>query len=170
MRRCKILASVLMGVLMILLSVGCYMVNGQRMWYVKGTYELISYSRTSGKTSEVTNYITQDGYKAFLVVTGNGEGYYVHSDNETEPYARKVSLFYTYEEADSKKVEYVTYRFEDGEEQKLGVTREALNYAKPAIKLNEMMYTDGINISWKRVSRDVDLSYVEEQLGTISME
>ena len=94
MKRMRFLTLIWVVMMMLLLSVGCYMVSGQKMRNVQGTYELTSYTRTHGKTNAVTNYLTEDGYKAFLVVTGTGEGYYVYTDVDTAPTYRKVSLSY----------------------------------------------------------------------------
>ena len=92
MRKLKCLLSALLIVMLMVLSTGCYIVNGQKMWRVKGTYELTHYTFTNGKTDTVTDYIAEKGYKVYLVVTGNGTGYYVHKDDETEAYYREVSL------------------------------------------------------------------------------
>ena len=158
-----------MVMMMLLLSVGCYMVSGQKMRNVQGTYELTSYTRTHGKTNAVTDYLTEDGYKAFLVVTGTGEGYYVYTDVDTAPTYRKVSLSYEYSAEDGSKVEYVHYRFEgDTDAQKLGVTRGNLNFSRPAIKFSDTVYSDGLSMSWNKVDSAVDLSYAQAQLGTLT--
>ena len=167
MKKLKIVAFAVLSVMLMVLFAGCYVVSGQRMKRVQGTYELISYSRTNGKTNAVTNYLEVDGYQAFLVVTGSGTGYYVFRDNDTPPTVRQVSLRYEYNQEDSKKVDYVFYRFEGQEEQKFGVTRDSLSFSKPAIKLSENIYTDGLSMSWRRADEATDLSYVEEQWGTL---
>ena len=168
MKRLKIFAIIALGIAFTLLLAGCYMVSGQTMSKVKGTYELTSYSRTNGKTNSVTNYL-ENGYKAYLIVTGANEGYYVISDGETQPYYRMATLSYLYDEEDASKVEYVIYRLEGStEEQKLGVNKDGLNFSRPAVKLSENMYSDGLSMTFKKVSKKTDLSYAEEKLGTLA--
>ena len=168
MRKLRIFALIALGIAFALLSTGCYMVKGQKMSNVKGTYELTSYSRTNGKTNSVTNYIT-DGYTAYLIVTGTSEGYYVVNDGETVPYYRNVTLSYLYNEEDASIVEYVIYRLEgSNEEQKLGVTKDNLNFSRPVVKFSDNVYSDGLSMSFKKVSKKIDFSYVQEKLGTLA--
>lgn len=168
MRKLKWLTTMLLVAMVMVLSVGCYIISGQKLSKVKGTYQLVSYTRTNGKTNAVTDYLSKNGYQAFLVVTGENEGYYVSRDNETEASYRKVSLTYTYSTEDSSKLEYVTYRFAGSDEQKLGVSSNTLSFSRPAIKLSEMIYSDGLSMSWNRVDDAVDLSYVQAQWGTVA--
>lgn len=138
------------------------------MWRVKGTYELTSYSRTNGKTNATTNYLETQGYQVYLVVTGNSSGYLVYKDNDDGvSYYKTITLIYTYNEENDKKVDYVAFNYA-GEEQKFGVTKDHLNYSRPAIKLSENFYSDGISIGWTRKDRATNLSFVEEQLGTLT--
>ena len=168
MRKLKWLTTMLLVAMVMLLSVGCYIISGQKLSKVKGTYQLTSYTRTNGKTNAVIDYLSRDGYQAFLVVTGENEGYYVSRDNETEASYRKVSLTYTYSTEDSSKLEYVTYRFAGSDEQKLGVSYNTLNFSRPAIKLSETIYSDGLSMTWTRADKAVDLSYVQAQWGTVA--
>lgn len=168
MKKLKIWASTLLLVMLIVMSAGCYVVKGQRMSRVKGTYELTRYTRTDGKTSEVTDYIEEYGYRVYLVVTGSSEGYYVYQDEEsTTPRYQTVTLSYEYDQDNSKLVEYVIYRIYNEDEQRFGVTKNALNFSRPSIKWGENLAQDGIDMDWKRVSAKTDLSYVESQLGTL---
>ena len=168
MRKLKILASTLLIVMLIVMSAGCYVVKGQKMSRVKGTYELTRYTRTNGKTSEVTDYIEEYGYRVYLVVTGSGEGYYVYQDQQSiTPRYQTVTLSYEYNQDNSKLVEYVIYRMYNAEEQRFGVTKNALNFSRPSIKWSENVAQDGIDMDWKRVSAKTDLSYAEAQLGAL---
>ena len=168
MKKLRILTPLLLVLAILFLSSGCYIVSGQKMKNVKGTYELTSYSRTNGKTNAVTNYMEVNGYKAYLVVTGTSEGYYVYLDNNTAPTYRKITLTYEYNTEDSTKVDYVIYRFDGSDEQRLGVTKDNLTYSRVPIKLSDSIYSDGYSMSWKRVSSALDLSYAEKQLGTLT--
>ena len=167
MKKLKVLAPILMVVMMLLLSVGCYMVNGQKMKNVKGTYELSYYTRTNGKTNAVTEYTETICYKAYLVLTGGSEGYYVYTSNSDAPNYRKITLSYEYDQEDSSKVSYVNYRFDGGDTQRLGVTKDNLNFSRPAVKLSETIYSDGLSMGWKRVDDALDLTYAQAQLGTL---
>lgn len=164
MKKLKVLLSMLLIALLMLASSGCYMIQGQKMKEVKGTYELTNYTRTNGKTNNVTDYITEYGYKVYLVVTGSGQGYCVFSNNETAPYYYNCSLSYTYKQEDSSIVEYVVYTY-NGKTQKFGVTKSSLNFSRPAIKLSETIASDGLSLTWKRVNKATDLSYVEQVFG-----
>lgn len=167
MRKLKATLSMLFLALLIAVSTGCYFIQAQPMKNVKGTYELTSYTRTNGKTNAVTDYIETYGYKVYLVVTGSEQGYCVFSNNDTEPYYYTCSLSYTHNEDKSSYIDYVVYAY-NGTSQKFGVTKDALNFSRPAIKWSETITSDGISVSWKRVSKKTDLSYVEEQLGTVA--
>ena len=175
MKRMKLLISMLLMVLLMVASAGCYVVQGQRMSKVKGTYELTSYYRTNGKTNETTNYLETQGYQVYLVVTGSSAGYLVYKDKDDGvSYYKTLSLTYAYKEESSnklenliEKVEYVSFQYA-GEEQKFGVTSEHLNYSRPAIKLSDKVYSDGYGIGWTRVDKATDLSFAEEKLGTLT--
>ena len=160
MKKIKVLLSVLLVALLMVVSSGCYMIQGQTMKNVKGTYELTSYTRTNGKTNAVTDYVTDYGYKVYLVVTGSGQGYCAFSKAETDPYYLTCNLSYEYNTEDSSKVDYVAYAY-NGVSQRFGVTKNGLNFSRPAIKLSDKVASDGISISWKKVSKKTDLSYVQ---------
>ena len=167
MRKLKIFLSILLVALLMVASSGCYMIQGQKMKDVKGTYELTNYTRTNGKTNATTDYIAEYGYRVYLIVTGSGEGYCVFSNNETAHYYYNCNLSYTYKQEDSSIVEYVVYTY-NGKTQKFGVTKSALNFSRPAIKISDKMAQDGYELRWKQVSDDTDLSYVEEIFGSLS--
>ena len=167
MKKLKALLSLFLVTLLLFATTGCYIVQAQKMKRVKGTYELTYYTRTDGKTSAVTNYIETYGYKVYLVVTGSSQGYCVYSDNDTAPYYYTCNLSYTYNEENSSLVDYVNYSY-NGKSQNFAVTKGALNFTRPAIKLSENIASDGIDVDWKRVDSATDLSYVEEVLGTIA--
>ena len=82
----------MLAVLLVVFTSGCYMINAQKMRKVKGTYELTGYSITNGYTDKTTDYIATYGYKVYLIVTGNSQGYCVFSDNDTEPYYYTCTL------------------------------------------------------------------------------
>ena len=168
MKTIRILSLVLTLTLVVAFASSCYIAMGTTMKKAKGTYELTSYSITDGKTNEVRNKITEDGVKVYLVVTGESRGYYVYQSNDTPAYYREVNLSYEYSEEDSKKLTYVIYRFDGADsDQRLGVNAGSMNFSRPAIKLSDKIYSDGISMSWKKVSSAVDLSYVTEQMGEI---
>ena len=166
MKKLKFFLSTLLVFLLMMASAGCYMIQGQRMWRVKGTYELTTYTFTNGHTDKSTDYIGEHGYKVYLIVTGNSQGYCVFSDNDTEPFYYECNLRYYYNEENSNKVDYVEYSYQ-GKTQKFGVTKGGLNFSRPVVKIGSAA-TNGLSISWKRVDKATDLSYAKKQLGTIS--
>ena len=166
MKKIKILLSTMLAVLLVVFTSGCYMINAQKMRKVKGTYELTGYSITNGYTDKTTDYIATYGYKVYLIVTGDSQGYCVFSDNDTEPYYYTCTLTYHYNAEKTNLVEYVEYSYK-GTSQKFGVTSEALNFSRPVVKIGSVA-SNGLSVSWKRVDDATDLSYATKQLGTIS--
>ena len=163
-RICIAIATILMSVFALS---SCMVIQAQKMDKVKGTYVLTSYTRTNGKTNKTTDYIT-DGYESYLVVTGSSQGYFVHKDNQTEAYSRKVFFTYTYDEEQTSKVARVRYSFVNGGTgDDMGVTAGGLNYSKPRIYLSDLVNSDGYSISWKKVDNATDLSYVKSQVGEL---
>ena len=185
MRRLKYLVTSVLVVLVVFMSFGCYMVSGQKMDRVKGTYKLTNYTRIpqyerrEGYTPKTINYLTDEDYQYedYLIVTGNGSGYYVHKDVNTPAYSKEVTLSYQYDDENSSLVEYVVYNDSvsvnaSSGVNKLGVTKGYLNYSKPAFDYTEIftkrpMRTEDIGVRWEKVDKATDLSYVEKQLGTL---
>lgn len=170
MKTLKFLSLALILAVVTVFASSCYVTTGTSMKKAKGTYELTGYSITNGKTGDVTDKLASDGIKVYLVVTGGDRGYYVYQDNNTSAYFRDVYLSYEYSE-DSNKVTSLTYRFDgqlEGDAQKVGVTSGGLNYSRPSIKLSDQVYSNGISMSFKKVSSATDLSFAESQLGGLS--
>lgn len=185
MKRLKYFVTSLLVALVVLMSFGCYMVSGQKMDRVKGTYKLTDYTRIpqyerrEGYTPKTINYLTDEDYQYedYLVVTGSGSGYYVHKDVNTSAYSKEITLSYQYDEENNSLVEYVVYNDSvsvnaSSGVHKLGVTKGYLNYSKPAFDYTELfskrsMRSEDINVRWERVDKATDLSYVEKQLGTL---
>lgn len=167
MKKLSTIFSALLIAVVLAVSAGCYVIKGQRMKDVKGTYELTRYTRTNGKTNEVTDYLTTYDYKVYLVVTGEQQGYCIFSDHDTPAYYYACTLSYVYDEEDTDIIEYVSFTH-NGKVQKFGVTKNGLNFSRPAIKISDKMAQDGYDLKWKQVSDDTDLSYVEEIFGSLS--
>jgi hypothetical protein len=167
MKKLKILLSIMLAALLLVFTSGCYMIKAQRMWKVKGTYELTSYSVTNGQTDKTTDYIATYGYKVYLIVTGDSQGYCVFSSNEKDPYYYPCTLTYHYNQEKTYLVEYVEYSYK-GTSQKFGVTSGGLNFSRPVVKIGSLA-SNGLSVSWKRVDNDTDLSYAEKQLGSIPL-
>lgn len=180
----KRIAAVLLLLAMIAALSGCYITSPQWMFRVKGTYRLTSYTvtpnyeRREGYTPPTSDYVAGEDYlyEDYLVVTGNGSGYYVHREKGGTAYYEAISLSYEYAE-DSKKVQYVTLSgltvatLPEGAE-KLGVSKHTLGYSKVGINYTEPFTgkektTESISVRFERVNRATDLSYVEKQLGTL---
>ncbi len=185
MRIFKRLLAVLLIVAFALSASGCYVISAQRMWRVKGTYKLTDYTYTpqyekkEGYTPRTYDYVEDEEYRyeVYLIVTGEATGYYVYKDANTEAYYKKISLSYEYEEGGSK-VTYVIYNDVVLADQstgtnKLGVTKDHLGYSKPGFDFTQLiteksMRSEDIRISFERVNRATDLSYVQKQLGTLT--
>lgn len=167
MKRVKTWLVAIIFIVSALMSMGCYFVNPQTMKDVKGTYELTSYTKRYNNASDGTNvdYITDYGYKIYLVVTGTDRGWYVMQSNETATYAKEVKLTYEYDTEETNKLRYVFYRDSTTDESyktRLGITKDTLSHNQ----LHDIFtkpYT--INMSFKKVDKAIDLSYVTEQLG-----
>ena len=152
---------------------------------VKGTYKLThysytpSYERKEGYTPNSKNYVEDEEYlyEDYLIITGTSTGYYVHKAVGEEPYVKEITLSYEYDSDDSSKVEYVIFNDsitvnENSGIHRLGVTRNNLNYTKNALDYTELftkrpMRSEAISVRWERVDRATDLSYVQEQIGSM---
>lgn len=163
----------------------CYIISGQKMSRVKGTYKLThytytpSYERKEGYTPNSKNYVEDEEYlyEDYLIITGTSTGYYVHKAVGEEPYVKEITLSYEYDSDDSSKVEYVIYNDsitvnENNGIHRLGVTRNNLNYTKNALDYTELftkrpMRSEAISVRWERVDKATDLSYVQEQIGSM---
>jgi len=181
----KLSKSLLIAALVLLvamMSFGCYVVSGQTMSKVKGTYKLTRYTytpkheRRAGYTPTTYDYVEGEKYlyEDYLVVTGTNKGYYVHKDASGTVYSKEITLTYEYDDEDGKKVEYVIYNDAvtvnaNSGVNRLGVTGGHLGYSKPAIDYTELftkrkMRTESISVGWTRVSGTTDLSYATAQL------
>ena len=185
MKIAKKLFAVLLLIAVLATSVSCYMVSGQKMDRVKGTYRLTgytytpSYERKEGYTPRTYNYIEDEDYKYedYLVVTGTSTGYYIHKDVNTPAYVKEITLSYEYNSEDSSKVEYVIYNdvLTAGSNtgvNRLGVIKNHLNYSKPAFDYTQLftgkaMRTEDVSVRWEKVDRATDLSYVMRELGAL---
>ncbi len=185
MKMFKKIVALLLLAAVLATTVGCYMVSGQKMKTVKGTYKLTgytytpSYERREGYTPRTYNYVEDEDYKYedYLVVTGTSTGYYIHKDANNPAYVKEVALSYEYSTEDSSKVEYVIYNdvLTAGNNtgvNRLGVTKNNLNYSKPGFDFTQLftgkaMRSEDISVRWEKVDKATDLSYVQAQLGSL---
>ena len=182
----KRLLAILLIVTMLFTTASCYMISGQKMNQVKGTYKLTTYSytpkheRRDGYTQKTYDYINGEEYlyEDYLIITGSSIGYYVHKQVGQDAYVKEVTLSYEYSQDDSSKVEYIIYNDsitvngDEGGLNRLGVNRDTLNYTKASFDYTELftkreMRSESLSVSWKKVNKATDLSYVEEQLGNL---
>ena len=156
----------------------CYVISGQKMRVVKGTYKLTNYTYTpqheqkDGYTAKTYDYVNDEEYmyEDYLIVTGDSRGYYLHKEASGDNYVKEISLRYEYDTVDSKKVNYVIYNDSaalnaDTGINRLGVMKNSFNYSKTAIDMTlpiskKNMRTESISISWKKLTRIGDVSYV----------
>ena len=111
-------------------------------------------------------------------MTGSSIGYYVHKQVGQDAYVKEVTLSYEYSQEDSSKVEYIIYNdsitvnADEGGLNRLGVNRDTLNYTKASFDYTELftkkeMRSEYLSVSWQKVDRATDMSFVEKQLGTL---
>ncbi len=183
MKTVKRLFTVILSVALMLTLVGCYTISGQKMKTVQGTYKLTQYTytpqyeRKEGYTPRTFNYIDDEDYQYedYLIITGTNMGYYVHKQVNAPAYVKEVTLSYEYDTDNSSKVEYVIFNDaltvnENSGFNKMGVTKDSLNYTKNAIDYTQLitkkpMRTEALTVRWTKVSRDTDLKYVDKQFG-----
>ena len=76
----------------------CYIISAQPMKKVAGTYKLTTYTytptyeRKEGVTPTTYDYVNDEKYKYedYLVITGTGNGYYVHKDASGDKYVKEI--------------------------------------------------------------------------------
>ena len=183
MKVLKRMLAVLLTVSLVMTLAGCYLISAQKMKAVKGTYRLTHYTyipkHEQGKTPNTVNYLEDEKYlyEEYLIVTGEGRGYYVHKDANTPAYAKEVTLSYRYSTEDSSRVEYVIFNdalsiHSESGKNRLGVSKNTLGYSLPAIDYTELiskrkMRSEDLTVRWEKVDSSTDLSYAEEQLGAL---
>ena len=182
----KIISALLIVALLAVSLSGCYIVSGQKMRNVKGTYKLTTYTytpqheRKSNYTALSHDYVNDERYKYedYLIVTGTGTGYYVHTEAGGDNYIKEITLSYEYDSEDTSKVNYVIYNdslsvnSDEGGRHRLGVSKDGFNYYKAAFDYTELftkreMRTESLSVHWEKVSRAADLSYVNELFGNL---
>lgn len=186
MKRTRILLVLLLVIAFAANMAGCYMVSGQKMDKVKGTYKLTnytytpSYERREGYTPNSRDYINDEKYlyEDYLIVTGGSTGYYVHKEANAPAYVKEVTLSYEYNAEDSSKVEYVIYNdaltvsSSTNNGNRLGVSGKVLNFSRPAFDYTQLftkkpMRSEDLYVRWEKVDRATDLSYAKAQIGDL---
>ena len=160
-------------VLILILSVtavlsGCYIVRSGKMSQLEGTYQLTVYNGDS-------DYLVDRGMTLYIVLKGDGTGYYAYSSNSAEPHVAELRCRFINDPEESGKYEYVEIDFQGkGEYEKFAINARwnstNLNSQRPVWKGNLL---DGnlaidyhIHTDFTRVSKDTDLSYINENFGT----
>ena len=187
MKRTRLLLCILVVITLLATFTGCFVIRGQKMNKLKGTYKLTNYTYTpqyeykGSPTRTGTDYINDEKHlwEDYLVITGSGMGYYVHKAVGVDAYVKEVSLSYEYSEEDSSRIEYVVFKdvltttVESGEN-RVGVNGNVLNYSKSAMDIPKLeilgggyIRTEDISVRWEKVDEATDLSYVQKQLGTL---
>ena len=160
----KLLATALLAVVLVCSAVfatGCYVIRGVKMKDLKGTYELTHYSAR-------TNLLEEREIKLYLVINNSGDCYYVFKDNDTELYASEMRVSFTANQEDSSKYDYVKCTFYDNYTIDFGINGDILNYSKivwKPLEWGKPLETDyTISVSFKKVSKKTDLSYVANKM------
>ena len=184
MKKVKYLLSLILVLAFVISLTSCYVISGQTMKTIKGTYKLTKYTytpsheRKEGYTERTHDYVNDAEYKYedYLVITGTDKGYYVHKDASGESYIKEVTLSYEYSKDNPSKIEYIvfndsiTVNDDDCETNRLGVSKKILNYAKSAFDFTQLitkkpMRSEALSIKWEKVDNATDLSFVNKQIS-----
>ena len=151
---------------------GCYVINSGKMSKIEGTYELTGY--TTDK-----NEMEERGIVLYVVIKSDGTGYYAYSDNDTELYYSSIRCKFTKDEENDDKYDYVEMDFEkNGAYKKFGVnaqfmSKTTLSSSVPQWGGNLLEGTLAIDyyisVTFTRVDKATDLSYVKSVLGDAPM-
>ncbi len=143
----------------------CYFIKSGKMYKIEGTYQLTSYY---GKV----DHIAEDGMVLYLVIRSDGTGYYAYKDNDTEAHIKELKCTFEANAEKSGYYDYVLVDFGDGEGQtRLGVQAAGLFEISTNLTYTFLQWnntsdlsqgTHSVNITFTRVSKDTDLSYVNE--------
>jgi hypothetical protein len=186
MKKSRLLVVALLIVAFAVNMTGCYMISGQKMDKVKGTYKLTnytytpSYERREGYTPNSRDYINDEAYlyEDYLIVTGTATGYYVHKEVNAPAYVKEVRLSYEYNAESPSVVEYVIYNdvltasSSTNNGNRLGVSKNILNFSRPAFDYtqlitNKAMRSEDLSVRWEKVDTATDLSYAKAQVGDL---
>jgi hypothetical protein len=150
-------------ILVLLLSSGCYTVNAVKLKDVVGTYKITSY------TSDGTDLIAKKGMEAYLVINSSGKSYYVYRDAKTELYVREIQLRLVQDTENPSKYAYVEYKLDHRSDyEKLAINKEILNaHSFHYDWRNGSLYQYQDYITFEKVNRATDLSYVKKCLGSL---
>lgn len=164
----KRLSAILLLTATLVLLCSCYIVSSAKMKNVQGTYELTTYS-TSKNVKE------ERGITLYIVVKSDGSGYYAYSDNDTELYYSDLKCRFTQDSEKSGYYSYVEVDFNgSGNWFSLGVNSNSktLGSNVPKYKGNIFDGSFGLDyyttVTFTRVDKATDMSYIEEVLGEIS--
>ena len=182
MKKAKLILAITLILAFLVSMTSCYIVTGQKMNKLQGTYKLTGYTytpqyeRRAGYTPKTYDYVNDEAYKFedYLIITGSNMGYYVHSDASGAAYVKEVTLSYEYSAEKPGTVEYVifndsiTVNADDGGYNRLGVAQDSLNYSKSSFDYTQLitktpMRSETLSISWKKVDDATDLLYVKDQ-------
>lgn len=168
----KKLLSILLVMLLTLGFAGCYTINSGTLNEVVGTYEMKSFTRTyNGKGSHeagTVDYIKDKHAVSYVVVSESGIGYYIYKDDETPLTCIQLKMTFTPSTEHEGKYDYVKAVDGKGHESSYGIHArdKALNPPYlPAIDLGPLQRDYSESISYKRVDKAQDLSYVEKNIG-----
>ena len=161
-------------VLILILSVaavlsGCYVVKSGKMSQIEGTYQLTGYS---GKT----NYLEEREITLFMVIRGDGTGYYAYKSNTEEPHIAELRCRFTSDPENPGTYSYVEINFTgSGEPCKLAVNAPVWDIGtnlnsqtivwKPIVWGEPLEVDYHLSVSFKRVDRATDLSYINNNFG-----
>lgn len=153
--------------------VGCFKIDEATKKEIAGTYKLTRYLK-SGNEDNTVDYIADKKTECYLVIPEEGNGYYVFSDENTEPIALEAQIAFEESTEAPGKYGYVSY-FTDQtvSPEKLGYSKGTLNKSYPVFGgslLDGTLTTDFIvYVDYKKVDGAQDLSYVKKVMPDVAV-
>ncbi len=157
--------------------VSCYQSKPGYMKDLTGTYELTKYTyrlKDAEADEDKDNMLKVNSIKAYLVISSDGTGYYVYKSNNHPLKAEEVRITYEYDTEETNKIREIYYTngvsnsssgLPGNGHESLGLLfklfSKTLNMTHVAIFGNKYQSS----VSYKRVSRKTDLSYVSKKMG-----
>jgi hypothetical protein len=139
------------------------MVNSVKLKDVVGTYKITNY------TSDGVDLIAKKQIEAYLVINSSGKSYYVYKDSKTDLYVREMQIRLVQDTENSSKYAYVEYKLDhQGDYEKLAINKKILNaHTFHYDWRNGELYQYQDYLTFEKVNRATDLSYVQKCLGEL---
>lgn len=149
----------------VFMATGCYVTKAERISRIVGTYKLTNY------TDDGVNMIEKLGLEVYLVINNEGKSYYVYKRGEFERTVEEIDVRFIPDEEETNKYAYVEFkRGNSATWEKYGYFSKSLNRNETKWKgsiLDNTLSSYQVSRNWKRVSSKTNLSFVEDEVGTL---